>query len=550
MPWSIQRLKDLLPNRPFGKTSKDNRVARLVDLDYVINSSNDIFSNIEAAIDAVSVISDGVTIIGDGTLANPLQATGVESVTGLNTNNTDPRNPIIQISVDGTTITGAGTPASPLVAIPSGGETSTYSNVVFVDLINGNNTIGLINRFDRPFLTIPAAVTAAAALSGISTVNRALVYIRRGQYNGPTLTLTNNVDFYCEAGVVFTGAVAIRDNGVAVNSNIYGNLKIDNLSSGTSAPPLILTGASTVTFEFDSIISSAAAMEFIPSSTSNRYTIRGNYIYSNTFGQGYGLTVRGTSNVIIDITNSIEAIHSVIRTRNFTGNLTVNCPNIRLVAGNIYGGNFKDVLYISDSASTGNITINGDLINADPVFYGGVGTALKYRDGVPNNKVTINGNINGGVTKGTDAQIGANAELQITGNISSSSLHAVWAYGSGRFLFKNCVIRTTNVSHTAAAIAVNGTAEIFFKDCYMLNLATDQALIEINSTTARLILDGCQGRAAGTTAGTFSITTTVGGGLLYVNNSRFNKIINASLTDQYVPSGLIIDPNTQVPNIF
>jgi hypothetical protein len=484
MPWSIQRLKDLLPNRPFGKTAKDNRVARLVDLDYVINSSNDVFSNIEAAINAI--------------------------------------------------------PGSPV----------PYSNACFVDAANGNDGTGTRNIFDKPYLTVSAALGGAITLPGLSINNRGLVYVRRGQYNNPVINLQNNVDIYCEPGVVFTGQVIIRDNGLAINSNVYGSLKINNLSSGTSTIPLVLTGGSTVTFEFDSIISSAAAFETNCASASNRIIISGNYIYSNTFGQGFGCTVRGASNVILNLKNSIEAIHSVIRTRFFTGNLTVNCPNIRLVAGNIYGGNLKDVLYISDSSSTGNITINGNLINADPVFYGGVGTALKYRDGVPNNKVIINGNINGGVTKGTDAQIGANSELQIIGNISSSNLHAVWAYGSGRFLFKNCVIRTTNVSHTAAAIAINGTAEVFFKDCYMLSLATDQALIEINSTTAKLILDGCQGKAAGTTAGTLSVTTTVGGGLLYVNNSRFNKIINASLTDQYVPSGLIIDPNTQVPNIF
>ncbi len=39
----------------------------------------------------------------------------VRSVTGLNTDNTDPLNPIVKISVDGTTITGLGTLASPLV---------------------------------------------------------------------------------------------------------------------------------------------------------------------------------------------------------------------------------------------------------------------------------------------------------------------------------------------------------------------------------------------------------------------------------------------------
>ena len=41
---------------------------------------------------------------------------GVQTVSGLNTDNTDPANPIVKISVDGTTITGDGTPANPLQA--------------------------------------------------------------------------------------------------------------------------------------------------------------------------------------------------------------------------------------------------------------------------------------------------------------------------------------------------------------------------------------------------------------------------------------------------
>ena len=41
---------------------------------------------------------------------------GVQSVTGLNTDNTDPLNPVVQISVDGVSITGLGTPGSPLIA--------------------------------------------------------------------------------------------------------------------------------------------------------------------------------------------------------------------------------------------------------------------------------------------------------------------------------------------------------------------------------------------------------------------------------------------------
>ena len=40
----------------------------------------------------------------------------VQSVTGLDTDNTDPLNPIVQIAVDGVTVTGDGTAANPLIA--------------------------------------------------------------------------------------------------------------------------------------------------------------------------------------------------------------------------------------------------------------------------------------------------------------------------------------------------------------------------------------------------------------------------------------------------
>jgi hypothetical protein len=52
---------------------------------------------------------------------NCTNASSVDSVTGLDTDNTDPENPIVQIAVDGVTITGEGTPASPLVSSGGGG---------------------------------------------------------------------------------------------------------------------------------------------------------------------------------------------------------------------------------------------------------------------------------------------------------------------------------------------------------------------------------------------------------------------------------------------
>jgi hypothetical protein len=82
----------------------------------------------------VEISVDGSTITGSGTPASPLVANSnfVNSVTGLNTDNTDPLNPIVEISVDGSTITGSGTPADPLVS-------SIGSNKLLVSYHMNNN---------------------------------------------------------------------------------------------------------------------------------------------------------------------------------------------------------------------------------------------------------------------------------------------------------------------------------------------------------------------------------------------------------------------------
>lgn len=62
----------------------------------------------------------------------------VISVTGLDTDNTDPQNPIVRIAVDGTTITGEGTPEDPLVAVGGGA----------VDSVNGQTGVVVLDATD------------------------------------------------------------------------------------------------------------------------------------------------------------------------------------------------------------------------------------------------------------------------------------------------------------------------------------------------------------------------------------------------------------------
>jgi hypothetical protein len=75
----------------------------------------------------------------------------VQSVTGLNTNNTDPLNPVVNIAVDGSTIQGDGTLLNPLYAI-----TPPVSNIYNSDgtltggrVLNANNFSLNFNNLDQ-----------------------------------------------------------------------------------------------------------------------------------------------------------------------------------------------------------------------------------------------------------------------------------------------------------------------------------------------------------------------------------------------------------------
>lgn len=94
--------------------------------------------------------------------------TGVQSVTGLNTDNTDPQNPIVQISVDGSTITGTGTPGDPLVATassnitvytetPSGDVDGVNTTYTTLNTINSILSFAINGQYIHPFTSNPEA---------------------------------------------------------------------------------------------------------------------------------------------------------------------------------------------------------------------------------------------------------------------------------------------------------------------------------------------------------------------------------------------------------
>jgi hypothetical protein len=414
-----------------------------------------------------------------------------------------------------------------------------YSNVVFVDLVNGNDLTGTINDFTKPFQNIPQAMSAAAALPGISIDNRALVYIRRGNYVSPVINLQNNVDIYCEPGVVFTGSPNIRDNGVAVSANVYGSLKIYT-TSGTQ-PPFNITGPSVITFEFDWISSNAAAIQIFPTTPGGRITIKGNYIYSATIGQGFAITIRNNVNVVMNIANSIESVHQLFRFRFFSGTAVINCPNINLLAGNVYGGNWKQILYIDEVSSTGSIVVNGNMYDKDNTFYPGLAALVRLWT-----SPAINLTINGDMTSQVNPMLalgGALSKVTYTGKITTTR-EAIYVDGSTQVNVKNStIIRTTDT--LAGPILVGGSGTLYLNDSTIYSSFTDGNIINIESNNAKLYVKGVIAEGVGFN---YFINTGVATPTTGVINAASNKPNSPGFVNTYTIAGsFIVDSAINTP---
>lgn len=415
------------------------------------------------------------------------------------------------------------------------GSPTLYSNVIFVDAVNGNDSTGILNDFAKPFLTMVQAVSYASTLTRSST-NRCLIYIRRGSYNCYA-GFYDHIDYYSEPGVIYTSGGILAPTAISVN--FYGYAVFINSY-------IDIRTASNFNIEFDYMSTDVSSAIYIaPSTGTATVNIKANYIYSNTLGSGFGISIRNSSNVTFNVSRGIEAVHSTISFRFFTGSAIINCPKIYLGSGNLYGGNYKQAIVCYDVSTTGSIIINGDIENKDTVNYGGIGSLVTVYSGA-NPKLIINGNLKGGPIKALDGNTQTSGTIQITGNIASdNSTYTVWAYGNGELVFKNCIISNSGLNSSPDLIAVNGTAKIFFKDCYLYNATSDSKLIVVNNASTSLVLDGCSGQSNGAAGN--SIYSSVGAVNVRVNNSRFNKDKSVDITDLYSPSGFIYDTNTIVP---
>lgn len=112
--WSTQWKLYIVDN---SSNASVNNITINAGAGQLINGQASLVLNANNSAALVQIISD-TNFIGNRTFI--AGGGSVTSVTGLNTDNADPANPIVQISVDGVTITGSGTPADPLVSVGGG----------------------------------------------------------------------------------------------------------------------------------------------------------------------------------------------------------------------------------------------------------------------------------------------------------------------------------------------------------------------------------------------------------------------------------------------
>lgn len=474
--------------------------------------------------------------------AIPLSTGGVvQTVTGLDTDNTDPANPVVNIAINNATLTGDGTPGNPLSAL---GGSVNYGNVFFVDSTNGDNSTGTQNDFSKPFLSVSSAASTANFMSPTST-NRALVYVRRGTYVSEYMIFYNNVDIYCEQGVIFTGSSNIWDYGGIADSKFSGYAKFVN----TSAMPICkATGAtSTIYFEIDEAIVTGGIFE-IQNGASLYFKAR--KVDANAAVAYTSAYCRGGGNIVVEISEEYKSYAQLFKFVQFSGKMYANCPRMFLKDGGGIPANFKQGIMV-DANAGGEAVINGNLY-ADPAattYYGSISAmitrwndswmTLRFNGGIfAENQLAIN-------AQGTSAA----SRTIINGDVRTNMQVAYIAQNS-RVVFRNGTLMNWNTEFTSMSslspvLNINQNAVVFVENCHLHNLGTGgyAGIWKMSTTSSVNVYNSVySGQDA---IGVFIKNSVAGTPVNNVRllNTRATKALDTNITDLLSPTGFVQDAN-------
>jgi hypothetical protein len=297
--------------------------------------------------DGMVVTVDSNEIIIMSTEGQPGRDGQVVSVTGLNTDNTDPANPIIRLSVDGVTITGLGTPGSPLIATATsavwGQITGTLSNQT--DLQNALNGKQNLN-------------SNLTSLAGLSTTNTIYYLSAVGTFS--PVTIGANLSF---SGGILSAAGSSSVEWGQITGTLSDQTDLQSALNAKVTANSAITGATKTKITYDAkglVTAGADATTSDIAEGSNLYftTARARQSLSGGTGINY---------------NSITGV--ITNTAPFTG---VTTDGVTL-NGDGTGGNPLAVNYSGISEYNFVYLQSGNLVSTSVVFYD-PGTGAIYAD--------------------------------------------------------------------------------------------------------------------------------------------------------------------------
>jgi hypothetical protein len=299
--------------------------------------------------------------------------------------------------------------------------------------------------------------------------------------------------------------------------------------------------ASTVFIQGNSIVNTGAiGLSYNVTSGTSNVTYDFNSIESTqTAGTGYAFTWRDNSNGTVNVKNYIKSPHTHHDVRaSHNGTVNVNCPNNILTATNVFGGNFKQIVYVTSSLATSIITIKGNLVNEGVTYLGGLESMILSLGG--SSLITLNGNIT------TPAGIGVSGRsseiIVVNGNVTAGIYVANQLTGTGEAYFNGGVYQNTTQS---PVFLLSASKQLFIRNASIYNGVDVTSTVDVLSNTSRLYMYNCIAGRNGSVG--YLVYGGVAGVIVQLHNIRSVGALHVNVTDQLVPTGLIVDLLLTVP---
>lgn len=351
-------------------------------------------------------------------------------------------------------------------------DRSLMPGVAFV-APGGNNTTGTVGDQNLPYQTFSLAIASAdtvIALPGnyTETIN---LFDGKTVYAMPGATFSN--------GTINVASTAVKANwlGSAIFTSGHRGFKVSGLNA-------------EVYFEFDKMDNN---ISFLEATVDCDINVSCNSIL-NTGASGFagGGTIRNGANVNVSVKNFWHCNYRLIffraATAPYSGRFVVNCPDMRIISGGVFG-NAAKVVFDMDQTDGAEFIFNGNLTNAHDALGSGSsrGCIGMVNQLFAPSKLTINGDMDGGPSNptfftGFRSYVG---EVVINGDINADTYFPLQLLRNGGGPVAKDFFMSFNGSKItgAAACIIQSGKEIYFRDCSFYNSDTAEGVVNIDYAT-------------------------------------------------------------------